>query len=199
MCSCLCGCRLTSFWSCSDWRLAAPGGGWGVFYAGVMEDLSKLTVVVSMLTPDAMDSAKSLLELAELARNETQVSSAASAALVAAIAHLARAVDVALVNAVANREAMDGGNPSPHGIERQRPVGMPSKMRQLTREVLGADVELDDRRPGASVLKQAIRLRNKLIHHGGSFRLGARSRLARVWSRAMCCSRLKTRPSSGVR
>ncbi len=125
-----------------------------------------------MLTPDALDSAKSLLELAELAGDEVQLSSAASSAVVAAVAHLARATDVALLNALANREAMDGGSTPLRSLERRFPVSLRGRMQQLTVEVLGKEVEFDKQRPMAGLLTRAIKLRNKLIHHGGFVRVG---------------------------
>lgn len=146
--------------------------GWCASYRGVVSDLSKFTVVVSMLTPDALDSAKSLLELAELAGDEMQLSSASSSAVVAAIAHLARATDVALLSALANREASDGGEPRLRVLERRLPVSLRGRMQQLTVEVLGKGAEFDDRQPMARILTRAITLRNKLIHHGGLVRMG---------------------------
>lgn len=141
-------------------------------YPVVVSDLSKISVVLSVLTPDALDSAKSLLGLAELARDEVELSSAASAAVVAAIAHLARATDVLLLSAVGNREARDGGSTPLNTLERRLPSSLRGKLHQLTIEVLGRSVEFDDKRPMAGLLVGAIRLRNKLIHHGGFVRMG---------------------------
>lgn len=138
-----------------------------------MKDLSEHMIVASISTDDAIESARALVALADLATDDTQKSSAAASAVVAAIAHVARVTEMALIVSAANKEAADGVMPALGRAERSLPVSLRARMRQLVIETFGPGVELDEAKPKTRLLVEAIKYRNKLIHHPGTFRIGS--------------------------